>query len=134
MSWFFKSDLRYKGDIGWTAYADDESEIIEEAYQNGKTIVKVNDKYKIDLEKMFQYRITDTTKQREVKREAPKKKQKVQHNNNNEDNILVGKAVWVVYDSGNDEVLGVYAFRDDAKARERREDNKNVQVVKQYIQ
>lgn len=69
MSWFFKSDLRYKGDIGWTAYDEDENEIIEEGYQvitsiligfnlvkNGKTIVKVNDKYKIDLEKMFQYR------------------------------------------------------------------------------
>lgn len=62
------------------------NEKLERAYKNKKPIVKLNNKYKADLDKMFQYRIKDTTKQRKIKRvevdssdedEPPKKKKKL---------------------------------------------------------
>ena len=33
MSWFYKSDLRFKGDVGWSSYSDSDSKILEEAFQ-----------------------------------------------------------------------------------------------------
>eukprot|EP01098_Paradermamoeba_levis_P003434 TRINITY_DN1566_c0_g1_i1.p1 TRINITY_DN1566_c0_g1~~TRINITY_DN1566_c0_g1_i1.p1 ORF type:complete len:135 (-),score=55.52 TRINITY_DN1566_c0_g1_i1:52-456(-) len=117
MAWFFKSDLRYKGDIGWTPYSEEESEKIEEAYKAGKKVAQVNDKYKINLKEMFQYRVDDTNKQREVKREKKKKdvkKQKIES--------LVGKKVIVVsyIEQDSPEIFGVFLEQseaDEAKAK-----------------
>lgn len=73
MSWYFKKDLRVKGDKGWTKYKDEESELIEAAYQVfdplcsvGLSVVqkkrktcKLNAKYQIDFVNLIQYRHDD---------------------------------------------------------------------------
>lgn len=33
MTWYYKGDLRFKGDVGWTLYDEDDSDKIERAYQ-----------------------------------------------------------------------------------------------------
>eukprot|EP01126_Amoeba_proteus_P055407 TRINITY_DN6872_c0_g1_i2.p1 TRINITY_DN6872_c0_g1~~TRINITY_DN6872_c0_g1_i2.p1 ORF type:complete len:115 (-),score=20.12 TRINITY_DN6872_c0_g1_i2:395-739(-) len=70
--WYYKGDLRFKDgrDEGWTAYSTLENEKLERAWKANKIVVKINDKYKVDLSKMFQFRIDDHDKQRNVKREA----------------------------------------------------------------
>lgn len=81
--WFYKGDLRYgdEKDEGWRPYDELEyvavklatdwcrNEKLERAYKNKKTVVKLNDTYKADIVKMFQFRIKDTQKQRKIKRE-----------------------------------------------------------------
>lgn len=69
MTWYYKSDLRFKGDEGWTLYSFEESEKIEKAYKAKDSVVKLNNTYKINLDKKIQYRIDDESRQRDIKRE-----------------------------------------------------------------
>jgi hypothetical protein len=60
---------------------------LERAYKAKKSVVKLNAKYKADLDKLFQYQIKDSSKQRKIRRmevsessdedEPPKKKTKL---------------------------------------------------------
>jgi hypothetical protein len=67
--WYFKSGDAWaqKSDSGWVKYRDIEMQIIEEAYQQGKTQVSL-DKYRIDLKEFIQFMRADSTKQRPVRR------------------------------------------------------------------
>lgn len=79
MSWFFKKDLRLK-EGGWLTYADEQSEKIEAAYQDKKKKIKLTDTWSINLVEMYQYRNSDRSRQRPIKREDDSKK-----NNHNKD-------------------------------------------------
>jgi len=67
MSWHWETD------DGWQAYSEEDSKKIEAGFQKNQKTVKLNDTYKIDIKKMFQFRIDDPDRQRNVKREEPKK-------------------------------------------------------------
>eukprot|EP00727_Mastigamoeba_balamuthi_P010061 m51a1_g5678 hypothetical protein (137) ;mRNA; f:965644-966234 len=112
--WFFKSDLRFKGDEGWTPYTDDESRAIERAYQDGRKNYALNAKYRIRFDDMVQHRTDDESRQRAIKREA------------RGHDALRGRLVWIVTDTdtdGNCEVCGVYLERSGAvKKKDSRED------------
>jgi len=123
MSWFYRGDLRCKGEQGWSPYEKDESDKIERSYQKGKKEVKLNDKYKINIEGMYQFRTSDESKQREVRRDAAKtKKAKV------ESNGLIGRKVWVVTHVKESEcsVLGVFSNIEDARKKKSKKQAKGI--------
>jgi len=128
MTWYFKSDLRLKGDVGWTKYDEDENDILEDAYQADKKTVKISNKYRVDFHEMLQYRVDDKTKQRDIKREdgKPKKKKKAA-----KESPLVGKKVFVV--ASKSDVIGVYATEDDADKAKDRSDELGVKVYEETI-
>mmetsp|Transcript_5729 Transcript_5729/g.10922 ORF Transcript_5729/g.10922 Transcript_5729/m.10922 type:complete len:173 (+) Transcript_5729:43-561(+) len=73
MSWFWKGDLRFKDGVktAWTQYSAADTKKIESAYQKKTVILKLNKKYNVDLKKMFQYRESDSDRQRPIKRVEP---------------------------------------------------------------
>jgi hypothetical protein len=87
-------ERRFKGDVGWTPYDKDDSKKIEEAYQAGKKTFQLNDSYKLTFEKMFQFRIDDTTKQRDIKREEEEVTNKKRKAEDQKESLL-GKKVSV---------------------------------------
>lgn len=66
--WYYKSDLRKKGDAGWSPYSSEDSQQLEKGHQDKTRIVKLNSVYKADLKEMIQFRIEDTSRQRPIKR------------------------------------------------------------------
>lgn len=68
--WYFKSGNSWSAEPNdeWTKYRDIEMQIIEEAFQQGKTEV-ILDKYRIDLKELIQFNRINSSKQRPVKRE-----------------------------------------------------------------
>ncbi|CAF1083678.1 unnamed protein product [Rotaria sordida] len=69
--WYFKNGDVWcdKSDAEWVKYRDIEMQIIEEAYQQGKSEVLL-DKYRIDLKEFIQFNRTDSLKQRPVRRQV----------------------------------------------------------------
>ena len=67
--WSFKGNNPWLQDSGteWVPYRDIEMQIIEEAYQQGKLEVLL-DNYRIDLKEFLQFKRTDASKQRPVRR------------------------------------------------------------------
>jgi hypothetical protein len=59
----------------WTKYRDIEIDIIEEAYQQGKSDALL-DRYRIDLINFIQVRLDDDHKQRPIKREIGQNRKK----------------------------------------------------------
>jgi len=53
----------------WKPYTDSESSVIEQAYQAGKQTVGAG-QYIVDLTQNIQYKISDPSKQRPVKRQV----------------------------------------------------------------
>lgn len=70
--WYFLNDLRYEpdGDKGWIAYAPEDSAVIEEAYQAGKSTASLKN-WTVHVKKLYQYRNDDHQRQRPVKRGPP---------------------------------------------------------------
>ncbi|UJR08282.1 hypothetical protein I4U23_012554 [Adineta vaga] len=74
--WYFKSNVNPWPNIqnnesslsDWTKYGDIETKIIEEAFQQKRTGVAL-DEYRIDFEHLIQVDLTDESKQRPVKRQ-----------------------------------------------------------------
>jgi len=113
----------------------------EKAYKKEKKVVELSDKYSVSLEKMFQFRAGDTSKQRPVKREnvqvdsdssedlePPKKKQKF--------NPLRGKTVWILIDNDATVVLNVYAEKEEAiqkqKELQKKQNDRESSKKKEY--
>ncbi|CAF1230185.1 unnamed protein product [Didymodactylos carnosus] len=69
--WYFKSDVDPWSTTAneWTTYSDVEMTIIEEAYQEDKNEILL-DQYKIDLKNLIQTKLSDKTKQRPIRREV----------------------------------------------------------------
>ncbi|UJR19780.1 hypothetical protein I4U23_022914 [Adineta vaga] len=67
--WYFKGGDPWSEDTNneWIKYRDIEMQIIEEAYQQGKVEVLL-DKYRIDLKEFIQFKRSDSSKQRPVRR------------------------------------------------------------------
>ncbi|KAH3765255.1 hypothetical protein Pelo_2779 [Pelomyxa schiedti] len=109
--WFYKGDLRFKGDDGWEPYTYADSAKLEDAYQEDKTTVKLNSKYRVNLPEMYQYRTDDESRQRPIKRvvEAKPKKPKEK----------TKRVCVVVQRTGtNVDVLGVYKTLAGAKHKQ----------------
>ena len=68
--WYFKSGDPWSTESNneWIEYRDIEMEVIEDAYQQGKSEVLL-DRYRIDFKELVQFNRTDASKQRPVKRE-----------------------------------------------------------------
>jgi len=70
--WFWLANKRpwsHQGADHWKPYTDAESSVIEEAYQASKQTVGAGD-YIVDLTQNIQYKISDPSKQRPVKRQV----------------------------------------------------------------
>jgi hypothetical protein len=69
--WYFKNGDVWspESNAEWVKYRDIEMEIIEEAYQQGKSEVLL-DRYRIDLKEFIQFNRTDSSKQRPVRRQV----------------------------------------------------------------
>ena len=67
--WFFKGGIPWSDPSNnqWIKYRDIEMQIIEEAFQQGKSHVLL-DKYRIDLKEFIQFKRSDSSKQRPVLR------------------------------------------------------------------
>jgi hypothetical protein len=74
--WYFKSGDPWSQQPNdeWTKYRDIEMQIIEEAYQKGKSEVLL-DKYRINLKSLMQFNRADSSKQRPVRRQLGSKRQ-----------------------------------------------------------
>eukprot|EP01118_Nematostelium_gracile_P000235 TRINITY_DN10230_c0_g1_i1.p1 TRINITY_DN10230_c0_g1~~TRINITY_DN10230_c0_g1_i1.p1 ORF type:complete len:262 (+),score=83.72 TRINITY_DN10230_c0_g1_i1:52-837(+) len=66
MSW------AWKGDDDWVPYSEEDQKKLETAFEKGQKTLKLNKTYKVDLKKMFQYRIDDPDRQRDIRREEQK--------------------------------------------------------------
>eukprot|EP01125_Pyxidicula_operculata_P003778 TRINITY_DN1508_c0_g1_i1.p2 TRINITY_DN1508_c0_g1~~TRINITY_DN1508_c0_g1_i1.p2 ORF type:complete len:130 (+),score=23.70 TRINITY_DN1508_c0_g1_i1:813-1202(+) len=127
MTWYYKSDLRFtdENEEGWQEYSKMESIILEEAYQSNKKVVALNEKYKVSLEGMFQYRITDTDKQRPVMRKPPKKKAKL--------TAVKGSEVWILMDREEGKVESVFAEKSEAIEKMNEKKNSADYIVFSHI-
>jgi hypothetical protein len=74
--WYFKSGKAWSrhSNAKWTKYRDIEMQIIEEAYQQGKSEVLL-DKYRIDLKILIQFHRANPSKQRPVRRQLGSQRQ-----------------------------------------------------------
>ena len=69
--WYWQSDKNPSAHAGtdhWKPYTNEENTIIEDAFNDDKDCVGVGD-YVVDFKRNVQYKITDNTKTRPVKRE-----------------------------------------------------------------
>ena len=68
--WYFRGRDPWSEESNneWIKYRDIEMQIIEEAYQQGKSEVFL-DQYRIDLKELIQFNRTDSSKQRSVRRQ-----------------------------------------------------------------
>ncbi len=74
--WYFKSGKAWSrnSNAKWTKYRDIEMQIIEEAYQQGKSEVLL-DRYRIDLKVLIQFNRANPSKQRPVRRQLGSQRQ-----------------------------------------------------------
>ena len=74
--WYFKNGDPWsqESDSEWIKYRDIEMQIIEEAYQQGKSEVLL-DKYRINLKEFIQFNRNNSSKQRPVRRQIGSKRQ-----------------------------------------------------------
>ena len=74
--WYFKSGNVWSEESSheWMKYRDIEMQIIEEAYQQGKSEVLL-DRYRIDLKEFIQFNRINASKQRPVRREVGSQRQ-----------------------------------------------------------
>jgi len=70
-NWSWQSDKNPSSHTGpdhWKPYTKAQNEIIEQAYEDGKDEVGVGD-YVVDFDEGHQYKLSDNTKTRPIKRE-----------------------------------------------------------------
>ena len=74
--WYFKGGDPWSTESNneWIKYRDIEMQIIEDAYQQGKSEVLL-DRYRIDFKELLQFNRADSSKQRPVRRELGSKRQ-----------------------------------------------------------
>lgn len=74
--WYYKKDLRFKGNKGWSPYSKDFSDAIEQGFQAKEKSIVLNKTWKVDYKQKLQYRITDESRNRPIKRVLNKNKDK----------------------------------------------------------